>query len=59
MDGTTEKTKPAKEIKITRRYFLRIAGTVAIGVGTGGVAGVKEALPEIVKLADGRTAIPW
>jgi Fe-S-cluster-containing hydrogenase component 2 len=37
---------------------LRIAGTVAIGVGAGGYAGVKKALPTIVKLADGRSGIP-
>ncbi len=46
------------DTNISRRYFLRIAGSVAIGVGTGGYAGVKEALPEIVKLADGRSGIP-
>lgn len=43
---------------ISRRYFLRVAGTVAIGVGVGGYIGIKEALPKIVKLAHGRTAIP-
>ena len=58
MDGNIKKIKPVKEIKMTRRYFLRFAGTVAIGVGAGGYAGVKEALPEIVKIADGRAAIP-
>jgi protein NrfC len=58
MDGNKEKIKPVKDVKITRRYFLRIAGSVAIGVGAGGYAGVKEALPEIVKLADGRSGIP-
>ena len=47
-----------KDTNMTRRYFLRMAGTVAIGVSTGGVAGVKEALPKIVKLADGRSGIP-
>ena len=51
--GTTR-----KDTIMTRRYFLRIAGSVAIGVGAGGYAGVKEALPQIVKLADGRTGIP-
>ena len=58
MDSKPEKIKPVKEAKMTRRYFLRIAGSVAIGVGAGGYAGVREALPKIVKLADGRTAIP-
>ena len=58
MDSNKEKIKPVKEINMTRRYFLRFAGTIAIGVGAGGVAGVKEALPEIVKMADGRAAIP-
>ena len=47
-----------KETNITRRYFLRIAGTVAIGISAGGYTGVKEALPKIVKLADGRSGIP-
>jgi len=47
-----------KETNISRRYFLRIAGSVAIGVSAGGYAGVKEALPKIVKLADGRSGIP-
>ena len=47
-----------KERNISRRYFLRIAGSVAIGVSAGGYAGVKEALPKIVKLADGRSGIP-
>jgi len=51
--GTTR-----KDTIMTRRYFLRIAGSVAIGVSAGGYAGVKEALPEIVKLADGRSGIP-
>lgn len=58
MKSNKEKTTPVQETKITRRYFLRIAGTVAIGVGAGGYAGVKEALPKIVKLADGRSGIP-
>ncbi len=58
MDGNRKKVTPVKETKMTRRYFLRIAGTMAIGVGAGGYAGVKEALPKIVKLADGRAAIP-
>jgi protein NrfC len=58
MDGNEEKIKPVNDVKITRRYFLRIAGSVAIGVSAGGYAGVKEALPEIVKLADGRSGIP-
>jgi protein NrfC len=44
--------------KISRRYFLRIAGSVAVGMSVGGYAKVKEALPKIVKLADGRSAIP-
>jgi protein NrfC len=51
--GTTR-----KDTIMTRRYFLRIAGSVAIGVSAGGYAGVKQALPEIVKLADGRSGIP-
>ena len=58
MDGHRKKDAPVKEAKITRRYFLRIAGSVAIGVGAGGVTGVRDAWPEIVKLADGRTGIP-
>ena len=44
--------------RVSRRYFLRVAGTVALGVGVGGYAGVKEALPNIIKLADGRTGLP-
>jgi len=44
--------------KVTRRYFLRVAGRVAIGVSVGGYVGAGEALPKIVKLADGRSAIP-
>ena len=58
MNDNRQKVTPVKETKITRRYFLRIAGTIAIGVGAGGYAGVKEALPKIVKLADGRSGIP-
>ena len=58
MNGKREKATPAKQTKITRRYFLRIAGSVALGVSAGGYAGVKEALPTIVKLADGRSSIP-
>lgn len=44
--------------KISRRYFLKVAGTAAIGAGVSGYAGVKEALAKTVKLADGRSAIP-
>jgi len=58
MDGNKEKITPGAEAKVTRRYFLRIAGSVAIGVGVGGYAGVKESLPAILKLADGRSDIP-
>ena len=58
MDDDRKKVAAVKEAKITRRYFLRIAGSVAVGVGAGGVAGIKDALPKIVKLADGRTGIP-
>jgi protein NrfC len=58
MNGKEEKIRPVKGTKMTRRYFLRIAGSVAIGVSAGGYAGVKEALPQIVKLADGRSGIP-
>ena len=43
---------------VTRRYFLRVAGTVAFGVSMGSYAGVQEALPKIVRLDDGRVAIP-
>jgi len=43
---------------VSRRSFLRVAGTAAIGVGVSGYAGVKEALPKIIKMADGRSAIP-
>jgi hypothetical protein len=58
MNSNKEKVTPGEETKITHRYFLRIAGTVAIGVGAGGYAGVKEALPTILKLTDGRSGIP-
>jgi protein NrfC len=58
MDGSRKKVTPAKQTKMTRRYFLRIAGSVAIGVSAGGYAVVQEALPKIVKLADGRSGIP-
>ncbi len=58
MNGKRKKIAPLRETKMSRRYFLRIAGTVAIGVSAGGYAGVREALPKIVKLADGRSGIP-
>lgn len=50
--------KTINETDVSRRYFLRLAGTVAIGVGVSGYAGVKEALPKSIKLADGRTGLP-
>ena len=37
---------------------MRIAGSVAISISAGAYAGVKEALPKIVKLTDGRSGIP-
>ena len=46
------------DTKVSRRFFLRVAGTVAVGVTAGSYAYVKEALPKIEKLADGRSAIP-
>jgi protein NrfC len=49
---------PINDTNVSRRYFLRVAGTVALGAGVGGFAGVKRALPKIVKLADGRTGLP-
>jgi len=58
MTGINHKLKTINDKAVTRRYFLRIAGSVAIGVGAGGYAGVKEALPTILKLADGRSGIP-
>ena len=58
MDKNNDSMTTRKDTNITRRYFLRIAGSVAIGVSAGGLAGVKEALPKIVKLADGRSGIP-
>ncbi len=47
----------SEEKNVDRRYFLRIAGTIAVGVGVAGCVGPQAAVP-IVKLADGRTGIP-
>jgi protein NrfC len=58
MNKSNDSKIARKDTNITRRYFLRIAGTVAIGVGAGSYAGVKQALPTIVNLTDGRSAIP-
>ncbi len=43
---------------VERRYFLRIAGTIAIGVGVSTSIGANTTLPQIIKLADGRAGIP-
>jgi protein NrfC len=43
---------------VNRRYFLRIAGTIAVGVSVTGCVGANGTVPQIVKLADGSTAIP-
>lgn len=43
---------------VSRRSFLRVAGTVVVGAGVSGYTGVHEALPKIIKMADGRSAIP-
>jgi protein NrfC len=57
-DKNIRKRTFVKDTSVSRRYFLRVAGTVAVGVSVGSYAGVKEALPKIVKLTDGRAAIP-
>ena len=53
-----QKMKFNSHKRVSRRFFLKVAGSVAIGVGVSGYAGVKEVLPKVVKLADGRSAIP-
>jgi len=58
VDKNNRKQTFVKDTAVSRRYFLRVAGTVAFGVSVGSYAGVKEALPKIVKLSDGRAAIP-
>ena len=57
-DKNNRSQTSVKDPSVTRRYFLRVAGTVAFGVSVGSYAGVKEALPKVVKLSDGRAAIP-
>ena len=46
------KIKNEVQSDVTRRYFLRIAGTLALG------AGANAAVPQFIRLADGRTGIP-
>jgi protein NrfC len=58
MNDTNQKNTFGSDNGVSRRYFLRVAGTVTLGIGVGGYAGVKEALPKIVKLADGRSGLP-
>jgi len=58
MNDTHHKKTTGSDNGVSRRYFLRVAGTVTLGIGVGGYAGVKEALPKIVKLADGRSGLP-
>ena len=58
MNDTKHKKTTGSENGVSRRYFLRVAGTVTLGIGVGGYVGVKEALPKIVKLADGRAGLP-
>jgi len=58
MNDINQKMTSGTDKRVSRRYFLRVAGTVAIGVGVGGYTAVKEALPKIIKLADGRSGIP-
>ena len=58
MNDTIKRRPSGSDNGVSRRYFLRVAGTVTLGIGVGGYAGVKEALPKIVKLADGRSGMP-
>ena len=58
MTDTENKKTTSNDDGMSRRYFLRVAGTLALGVGVGAYSGVKEALPKIVKLDDGRTGLP-
>ncbi|MBT8370875.1 MAG: 4Fe-4S dicluster domain-containing protein [Deltaproteobacteria bacterium] len=58
MNDINQKMTADTDKRVSRRYFLKVAGTAAIGVGVSGYTGVKEVLPKIVKLADGRAGIP-
>jgi protein NrfC len=58
MTDTKYKKADDRDDGVSRRYFLRLAGTVALGIGVGGYADVRKALPKIVKLADGREGLP-
>jgi protein NrfC len=43
---------------ISRRYFLRIAGTAAVSVGVSGYVALDSALIKAATLADGKTVMP-
>jgi protein NrfC len=43
---------------VDRRHFLRITGTIAIGVSVASCAGTNATVQQVIKLADGRTGIP-
>jgi len=43
---------------VSRRYFLRIAGTAAVGVGVSGYVALDRALVRAAALADGRAVMP-
>jgi protein NrfC len=51
-EQNNQKIKNEAQSEVTRRYFLRIAGTLALG------AGANAGLPPFIRLADGRTGIP-
>ena len=58
MNDINHKKTTGSNNGVSRRYFLRVAGSVTLGIGVAGYVGVKEALPKIVKLADGRAGLP-
>ena len=58
MKDINNKKITGNENGISRRHFLKVAGTVTLDIGVGGYVGAKEALPKIVKLADGRAGLP-
>ncbi len=58
MSDEDRKKKDNSPSEISRRDFLRIAGTVAVGVGVSGYAAQDQALTKSVLLEDGAAGVP-
>ena len=57
-EGSDTEAEDGRSGNISRRYFLRIAGTAAVGVSLSGYVALDGALPEAEASADGQTKYP-